>query len=94
MPEGVKAYSKTKPIQKKEFEQLKKWWKKRKENEQAWKVSIKTIVENGYNLDVKNPHIPEEEHTYSSMELLDMLHKSSRKSDELLEKLKKEIVNE
>jgi len=94
LPEGVKAYSKTKPIQKKEFEQLKKWWKKRKENEQAWKVSIKTIVENGYNLDVKNPHIPEEEHTYSSMELLDMLHKSSRKSDELLEKLKKEIVNE
>lgn len=31
LPDGVKAYSKTKPIQKNEFEGLKKWWDKRKE---------------------------------------------------------------
>jgi type I restriction enzyme M protein len=93
LPEGVKAYSKTKPIQKKEFEILKKWWKRRKENEQAWKISIKNLEDNGYNLDIKNPHIPEEEHIYSSTELLDMLHESFRKSDELLEKLKKALIN-
>lgn len=93
LPEGIKAYSKTKPIQKIEFENLKKWWKKRKENEQAWKVSIKTLAENGYNLDIKNPHTPDAEHTYSSQELLSMLHDSFRKSDELLEKLKKEITH-
>jgi type I restriction enzyme M protein len=93
LPEGVKAYSKTKPIQKSEFESLKKWWGKRKTNDQAWKVPVKTLQENGYNLDIKNPHTPEEEHTYTSRELLTMLHDSFRKSDELLAKLKKELGN-
>jgi hypothetical protein len=93
LPEGVKAYSKTKPIQKREFDTLKKWWKKRKENEQAWKVSIDTIVENGYNLDIKNPHTPEVIHEFTSAELMNILHDSFRKSDELLEKLKKELAN-
>ncbi|MFH1976326.1 MAG: N-6 DNA methylase [Pseudomonadota bacterium] len=88
LPEGVKAYSKTKPIQKSEFDGLKKWWKKRKENEQAWKVSIETIAANGYSLDIKNPHTPDESHEYSSAELVTMLHDSFRKSNELLVKLK------
>ena len=88
LPEGQKSYSKTKPIKVSEFEPLKKWWKKRKENEQAWKVSIKTIAENGYNLDIKNPHRKEEEKYYSSSELLEMLHGSFQKSDALLSKLR------
>lgn len=91
LPEGMKSYSKTKPIQKREFESLKKWWDKREENEQAWKVPITTLQENGYNLDIKNPHIQEEEHTYSSSELLSMLHDSLAKSNDLLSKLKKEL---
>ncbi|HUT44434.1 MAG TPA: N-6 DNA methylase, partial [Desulfobacterales bacterium] len=98
-----KAYSKTKPIQLAEFDGLKEWWRKdnesgitnyelRKENEQAWKVDIDTIKKNGYNLDIKNPHQPEEEKQHSSGELLDMLHQSFAKSDELLAKLKKELT--
>jgi type I restriction enzyme M protein len=94
VPDGVKAYSKTKPIQKNEFESLKKWWNKRKENEQAWKVSIKSLQETGYNLDIKNPHTPEAEQNYSSGELLTMLHESFRKSDEILKKLKEELKND
>jgi type I restriction enzyme M protein len=93
LPEGVKAYSKTKPIQKKEFEGLREWWNNRAENEQAWKVSIDEIVTNRYNLDIKNPHIPAEIHAYSSKELLSMLHDSFRKSDEILTRLNKEINN-
>jgi type I restriction enzyme M protein len=93
LPEGVKAYSKTKPIQKSEFESLTKWWGKREENEQSWKVSIDRLVENGYSLDIKNPHTPEAEHPYSSGELLTLIHDSFRKSDELLEKLRKELGN-
>lgn len=93
VPEGIKAYSKTKPIQKSEFDGLKKWWGKRKGNEQAWKVSIDDIAKNGYNLDIKNPHIPESEKTLSSAEILTMLHESLRKSDALIAKLKKEIGN-
>lgn len=94
LPEGVKAYSKTKPIQKKEFDSLKKWWKNREENEQVWKVSIDTIIENSYSLDIKNPHTPEVEHPYTSAELLSMLHDSFKKSDKLIEILKAELKND
>lgn len=93
LPEGIKAYSKTKPIKKSEFDSLKKWWNKRKENEQSWKVNIKDLTANNYNLDIKNPHIAEAEHTYSSAELMSMIHDSFCQSDKLLEKLKKELGN-
>jgi len=92
LPEEQKAYSKTKPIKISEFDILKEWWSDKKENEQAWKVDIKTIKANGYNLDIKNPHKEEEEQIYTSAELLDMLHGSFTKSDELLNKLKKELA--
>jgi len=55
-PAGAKSYNKTKPIRIEEFDTEKKWWKKRKENSQAWKVSVEQLQANGYNLDVKNPH--------------------------------------
>ena len=51
LPEGQKSYSKTKPIQKSEFSSLKEWWDKRVENEQAWRVPVEKIAENGWNLD-------------------------------------------
>jgi len=92
LPEGVKSYSKTKPIQKGEFESLKKWWPKRKGSEQAWKIPLKTLEENGYNLDIKNPHTPEEAQQHSSTELVAMLHESFQKSDVLLAKLRKELA--
>ncbi|TSA41896.1 MAG: hypothetical protein D4R63_02065 [Methylococcaceae bacterium] len=91
LPEGVKAYSKTKPIQKSEFENLKAWWHNRVENEQAWKVSIDELETSNYNLDVKNPHTPEAEASYSSAELLTMLHDSFQNSDALLSQLKQEL---
>ena len=93
LPEGQKSYSKTKPIKLSEFDGLKEWWGNREENEQAWKVDIKTIKKNGFNLDVKNPHKEEEEEIHSSAELLEMLHASFSKSDELLNQLKNELSN-
>lgn len=91
LPESVKSYSKTKPIQKREFERIREWWNNRTGNEQAWKVSIDTLVANSYNLDIKNPNFAEEEQTFSTSEIVSMLHDSFRESDELLEKLKTEI---
>ncbi|NTV35374.1 MAG: N-6 DNA methylase [Anaerolineaceae bacterium] len=92
LPEGFKAYSKTKPIQLAEFDTLKSWWQSKGANEQAWLVDIGTIKANGYNLDIKNPHRPEEEKQHSSTELLDLLHHSFAKGDQLLEQLRKELV--
>jgi len=55
-PEGVKSYSKTKPIKNEEFNLEKKWWNNRVENEYAWKVDVSMIIQNNYNLDIKNPN--------------------------------------
>jgi type I restriction enzyme M protein len=91
LPEGQKAYNKTKPIQIKEFEPIKKWWNKRKESDVAWKVSIKTIIERNYDLDIKNPTKQEEEHEYNSQELMQLLDKSFAKSNNLLNQLKQAV---
>lgn len=91
LPDGVKSYSKTKPIQKTEFDGLKDWWENRVENDQAWKVSLADLQANNYNLDIKNPHIGETEHSYSSVELLTLLHESFANSDALLTQLKQEL---
>jgi type I restriction enzyme M protein len=91
MPEGYKAYNKTRPIQLKEFDPIKKWWKKRAESEVCWKVNIKEIIGRGYDLDIKNPTKEEEAREYTSKELMNMLNKSFEKSNALLEKLKSEM---
>lgn len=91
LPEGQKAYSKTKPINKAEFEPLKKWWKKRKESEVCWNVSIKELEERGYDLDIKNPNVQKEEQVYTTAELLTMLKESFAQSDALLKDLQKEL---
>jgi type I restriction enzyme M protein len=62
LPEGVKAYNKTKPMRLAEFDIEKHWWTKREESEQSWKVSAIEIAKNNYNLDIKNPNAPVEIH--------------------------------
>ncbi len=64
LPEGVKSYNKTKPINFKEFQPIQDWWgtekdgfQSRVETEQAWKVSLEEISNRDFNLDIKNPHI-------------------------------------
>jgi type I restriction enzyme M protein len=68
LPNGRKKYSKTAPIQFEEFSECLSWWKKREENEQAWKVSATEVLTNNCNLDIKNPnsnsdveHLPPEQ---------------------------------
>jgi len=68
LPSEVKAYNKTKPMKVNDLDQLANWWgkpknnfKERKENSQAWKVSLEQVKERNYNLDFRNPHVTEEE---------------------------------
>jgi type I restriction enzyme M protein len=44
-PPGQKSYNKTNPIRIEEFEPEKKWWRKRVENEHAWKVDFKELLD-------------------------------------------------
>jgi type I restriction enzyme M protein len=91
MPEGYKAYNKTRPIQVKEFDPIKAWWNDRQVSDLAWKVNIDTIIGRDYDLDIKNPTKKEEEHEYNSGELMQLLHDSFEKSNLLLEQLKSAI---
>ena len=91
--EGVKAYSKTKPIHKSEFQSLKAWWGQREESEHAWRVSFAELEKTGFSLDVKNPHVTEQERGYSSVELLGMLHDSLKESDQLLNFVKDRVYH-
>lgn len=51
-PEGQKSYSKTKPIDFKEFDELIAWWHNRKLQENAWKINVKDLID--FDLDIKN----------------------------------------
>src|SRR5690625_7932282 len=57
----------TRPIRLEHLDDCAEWWggperEGRRENEHAWKVTAEEIRERGYNLDVKNPHVEEENH--------------------------------
>ena len=74
-----------------EFEPEKKWWKKRKENEFAWKVSIEDIKTRNYNLDIKNPHAPEVENDDPD-ELLKQYHELVNDLQKTRDALKQELI--
>lgn len=91
LPEGQKSYSKTKPIDLKEFDPIKDWWVDRRESEVSWKVSVKDIESRGWDLDNKNPNKPQEEIERSSSELITMLESSFEESKKILESIKSEL---
>jgi type I restriction enzyme M protein len=93
LPEGQKSYSKTKPIKESEFDPIKEWWSDRKESEICWKVSIDTLKDHNYDLDIKNPHKLEQVLECSSTEIMDKLSESFLKSATLLENLKTSVGN-
>jgi type I restriction enzyme M protein len=63
LPQGRRQYTKTLPLQFEEFAPCIAWWNKRKENELAWRISAKDVLQYSddrqtvlnVNLDVKNP---------------------------------------
>mgnify|MGYP000919566608 FL=1 len=92
--EGVKSYSKTNPLKVEELEPIKKWWNKRKESEVSWKVSIDTIIERGYDLDIKNPNAVVEENEETSNEILTRIDTEQNKIHEIVGKLKTLLATE
>jgi type I restriction enzyme M protein len=90
-PEGYKSYSRSKPLTIQEFEREKKWWKKRKASEHAWKVSAKELAARNYNLDCKNPHEVEVNHCDPD-ELMQEYLEIARQMEEAQNALKQELV--
>ena len=91
-PDGYKSYSKTKPMRIEEFEPEKKWWRKRKETDQAWKVTLEQIRERAYNLDIANPNAPTLTHEDPDT-LLARYDREKAAAAALREELKKVLAN-
>ena len=91
LPDGYKAYSKTKPIRIEEFGDIKDWWNNRSESEVSWKVPIEKIRERGFDLDIKNPNKVVEEVVYDRKAILAQLEHSFQASLALLDELKSSV---
>jgi type I restriction enzyme M protein len=91
LPEGQKAYNKTRPIQVKEFDPIKNWWNKKEESDISWKVDLQNIIDRNYDLDINNPNKKEEVIEHSSSELMEMLDASFDKSHSLLTQIREAI---
>ncbi|MEI7423748.1 MAG: N-6 DNA methylase [Prolixibacteraceae bacterium] len=87
LPEGAKAYNKTKPIRIEEFDTIKDWWTKREESEVCWKVSIDTIKERRFDLDIKNPNKVVEEVSYNRKEILESIKANQNQISQLISEL-------
>lgn len=87
LPEGQKAYSKTKPIRIEEFNPIKDWWDKRTEHEFAYKVSIDAIINKGYDLDIKNPNKVVEQVSYDRKEIIENIKSNQNRITQLITEL-------
>jgi type I restriction enzyme M protein len=64
------------------------WWEERVENERAWLVPVERIVENGYNLDLKNPHTPDDLEHLPPEQLVESIMDKERRILGIMEELR------
>ncbi len=98
-PEGRKQYTKTQPLQYEEFAPCLAWWKKREENERAWKVSVDDVLkydENGSlvsaNLDIKNPRGKQDFEHLPPEQLVDDILKKEQRIAEIMVEIKQMLT--
>ncbi len=92
VPDGQKAYSMTKPIRIEHLKPCGDWWgglkrKGRVETEFAWKVTADEVKARNYNLDIKNPHATQDDHS-DPEELLTKLDEAEGRASTLRNQLK------
>ena len=91
LPEGLRQYTKGRPIKDEEFEPVKKWFKNKTENEYAWKISIEEIKARNYNLDFKNQNKKEDLEHKSPEEIILEIEEKERKILDIISKIKLEL---
>ncbi|MCY4363760.1 MAG: class I SAM-dependent DNA methyltransferase [Gammaproteobacteria bacterium] len=80
LPEGRRKYTKTMAMEYAEFADCLKWWKNRKQNEHAWRIDTKDLIQRdeqgrvvACNLDIKNPHSVEATDQRAPAEIIDAI---------------------
>ena len=91
LPEGRKNYTKTAPIQFEEFGDCLKWWKKREENDRAWRVSAAELLANACNLDRKNPRAKEDITHLPPEQLADSIQQKEQRIAEIMRNIRELI---
>jgi type I restriction enzyme M protein len=100
LPEGRKTYTKMNPIRFEEFEPCLAWWKRREENDRAWRVCVEDVIKHdaqgaivSVNLDIKNPrgkadfeHMPPER-------LIEDLFAKEQRILEIISEIKQTLTN-
>ena len=89
LPEGLRQYTKGRPIQHEEFDPVRQWWNDRQSNGHAWKVSIAEIQERNYNLDFKNPKRQEAVNHKDPKELMREIEDKEKKITALMDDIRK-----
>jgi type I restriction enzyme M protein len=91
LPEGMKQYTKNRGITHEEFNPVRKWWKKRVENDFAWKISIDQIKKRNYNLDFRNPNSKPAVDHGDPAKILESIVNIEKEIAELLSGIKKDL---
>ena len=98
-PKGRRKYSKTKPLTYEDLAACRVWWSDREENDRAWKVSARGLVEydeDGHvtacNLDVKNPHAGVVEDHRDAEEVVEAIIERERVIMSLMNEIKAELA--
>jgi type I restriction enzyme M protein len=99
LPEGRKNYTKTQPIQFEEFAGCLAWWNKREENDRAWKVPAKDLLEynpdgslKSVNLDRKNPNAATDFEHLPPEQLVDDILKKEQRILEIMAEIKAQLT--
>jgi type I restriction enzyme M protein len=100
LPEDRKNYTKTAPIQFEEFSDCLTWWKKRKENDRAWKVKAANVSkydENknlvSVNLDIKNPSTKDAFKHLPPKQLAEDILKKEERITEIIREIKQTLTS-
>jgi type I restriction enzyme M protein len=97
-PEGKKTYTKTNPMRFEEFEACLAWWKKREDNDRAWKVKVEDVLKYdgegnlvSANLDIKNPHAKEDFEHMPPVKLAEDLLTKEKRILELISEIRQNL---
>lgn len=92
LPEGVKNYTKTRPMRVEEFADCLVWWKNRIENEHAWCVNAEQVAGNNFNLDIKNPNRAEDLEHLPPAELAESILAKEKQIVAIMDEIKSLLV--
>lgn len=96
LPEGLRAYTKTRPITDAEFKPVKEWWRGaartgRAASDRAWKVSIDEIKARNWSLDFKNPAVVSKAMHKLPADLLTEIEETEKQVSKLVQEMKKGV---